>query len=47
MWQLVWQVVFIVLLVMFAFLSVLVTWKGAADIRRLLKELDESGESEE
>ncbi|MEW4528774.1 hypothetical protein [Maioricimonas sp. JC845] len=40
-WQLIWQIVLIAVLAMFAVLSVAVTILGALDIRRLLASLGE------
>ena len=41
-WQLIWQVVFVGLLLGFAVMSVLVIIKGAKDVRRLLSGLEDA-----
>ncbi len=45
-WELLWKIVFIGVVSLFALLSVLVTILGARDVKRMLKEL-KSEESEE
>ncbi len=41
-WQLIWQVVFVGLLLGFAMMSVLVIINGAKDVRRLLSGLEDA-----
>ncbi len=41
-WELLWKVVLVTLIVALALMSVLVTIRGAADIRNLMAELKES-----
>jgi hypothetical protein len=40
-WQLIWQIVFVSILVLFAVMAVMTTIFGARDVKKLLKELDE------
>jgi len=44
-WELIWKVVFVVFVSMFAVMSILVTILGAFDIKRLLKQLDETDDN--
>ena len=44
-WELIWKVVFVSVLAMFAVMSVLVTVLGARDIQRLLKGLREQDDN--
>lgn len=43
-WILFWKVFFVLVMIIFALMSVLVTVFGAKDIKKLLKALGESGE---
>lgn len=45
-WQLLWQIVFISVLILFAVMAVLTTIYGARDVKKLLKELDEEAEAD-
>ena len=40
-WMLLWKIVFVVVLALFATMTVLTTIYGARDVRRLLRSLDE------
>jgi hypothetical protein len=40
-WMLFWKIVFVVVLSLFAVMTVLTTIYGARDVRKLLKDLDE------
>lgn len=44
-WPLIWQVVFVGLLLSFGSMSVLVIINGARDVRRLIASLEESDDS--
>ncbi|MEQ9410808.1 MAG: hypothetical protein RIK87_24060 [Fuerstiella sp.] len=44
-WELIWKVVFIAVVSVFAVMSVLVTVLGAKDIRRLLKHLKDTSDA--
>ncbi|MCF6313977.1 MAG: hypothetical protein L3J39_16140 [Verrucomicrobiales bacterium] len=46
-WMLFWKVLFVVVMFLFALMSVLVTIFGAKDIKRLLKALGEKGDEGE
>lgn len=45
-WELIWKVVFIGVVVVFAMMSVLVTVLGAKDIKRLLQHLSDTSNSD-
>ena len=45
-WELIWKLVFIIVLSMFAVLSIVVTILGARDIKRLLKHLRDQEDQE-
>ncbi len=46
-WILFWKVFFVLVMIVFALMSILVTVFGAKDIKRLLKALGESDAKEE
>ena len=43
-WMLAWKLLFVLTIAVFIEMAVLVTWRGAGDIRRMLKRLDADDE---